>query len=54
MNTIRTPRRVFDPQQKTFLADRFVKGQCPRCGADDQYGDSCEKCGATSKCLFAM
>ncbi|HRK57233.1 MAG TPA: class I tRNA ligase family protein, partial [Burkholderiaceae bacterium] len=33
--------------QKTFLADRFVVGTCPRCGAADQYGDSCEKCGAT-------
>ena len=43
----REVQRLFDPQQKTFLADRFVKGQCPRCGADDQYGDSCEKCGAT-------
>ena len=43
----REVQRLFDPQQKTFLADRFVKGQCPRCGAEDQYGDSCEKCGAT-------
>lgn len=43
----REVQRLYDPQQKTFLADRFVKGQCPRCGAADQYGDSCEKCGST-------
>ena len=30
-----------------FLPDRFIKGQCPKCGAEDQYGDSCEKCGST-------
>jgi methionyl-tRNA synthetase len=39
--------RLYDPVQRTFLADRFVKGECPRCGAKDQYGDSCEACGAT-------
>lgn len=38
--------QLFDPQQKVFLADRFVKGKCPKCGTPDQYGDSCEKCGA--------
>ena len=43
----RSVERLFDPVQKTFLADRFVVGTCPRCGALDQYGDSCEKCGAT-------
>ncbi|MEO6596925.1 MAG: methionine--tRNA ligase [Planctomycetota bacterium] len=43
----RSVERLFDPVQKTFLADRFVKGECPRCGAKDQYGDSCEVCGAT-------
>lgn len=36
--------RLYDPEIKTFLADRFVKGKCPKCGAADQYGDSCEKC----------
>ena len=30
-----------------FLPDRFIKGECPKCGAKDQYGDSCEECGAT-------
>jgi methionyl-tRNA synthetase len=30
-----------------FLADRFIKGTCPKCAAEDQYGDNCEKCGAT-------
>ena len=39
--------QLFDPQANTFLADRFVKGTCPKCGAHDQYGDSCDKCGAT-------
>jgi len=34
-------------EDQRFLPDRFVKGTCPRCGAEDQYGDSCEKCGAT-------
>ncbi len=39
--------QAYDPGEKIFLPDRFVKGTCPRCGAEDQYGDSCEKCGAT-------
>jgi methionyl-tRNA synthetase len=39
--------QLYDPVEKLFLADRFVRGICPRCGAPDQYGDSCEKCGAT-------
>lgn len=39
--------RLFDPKLQTFLADRFVKGDCPRCGAKDQYGDNCEACGST-------
>jgi methionyl-tRNA synthetase len=39
--------QLFDPKEGVFLADRFVKGKCPRCGAPDQYGDSCEKCGST-------
>jgi methionyl-tRNA synthetase len=39
--------QLFDTAQGVFLADRFVKGECPRCGAPDQYGDNCEKCGAT-------
>jgi len=39
--------QLFDPQAGTFLADRFVKGTCPKCGAADQHGDSCDKCGAT-------
>ncbi|MDI3289294.1 methionine--tRNA ligase [Polyangium sp. 15x6] len=39
--------QLFDPQAGTFLADRFVKGTCPRCGASDQYGDNCDKCGST-------
>lgn len=39
--------RLYDEQKKMFLADRFVKGSCPNCGAPDQYGDACESCGAT-------
>lgn len=38
--------QFFDPEAGVFLADRFVKGTCPKCGAPDQYGDSCERCGA--------
>lgn len=39
--------QLFDPEKQMFLADRFVKGTCPKCGKDDQYGDNCEACGAT-------
>jgi methionyl-tRNA synthetase len=39
--------QLYDTVQGVFLADRFVKGTCPRCKATDQYGDNCEKCGAT-------
>ena len=39
--------QAFDPEKKMFLPDRFIKGVCPKCGADDQYGDNCEVCGAT-------
>ncbi len=38
--------QLFDPEANVFLADRFVKGRCPKCGATEQYGDSCERCGA--------
>ncbi|MGB1110403.1 MAG: methionine--tRNA ligase [Gammaproteobacteria bacterium] len=43
----RTIRQAYDPEKHMFLPDRFVKGECPRCGTPDQYGDSCESCGAT-------
>ena len=39
--------QLYDPEAGTFLADRFVKGTCPKCEAKDQYGDNCDKCGAT-------
>ena len=39
--------QAFDPEKQMFLPDRFIKGECPRCGAPEQYGDSCENCGAT-------
>lgn len=43
----KTIQQLFDPERNMFLADRYVKGQCPKCGAEDQNGDNCEKCGAT-------
>ena len=39
--------QLFDDQEKMFLADRYIKGTCPSCGAEDQYGDGCEVCGIT-------
>lgn len=45
--TTRTIKQAYDPERQMFLPDRFIKGECPRCGAPDQYGDSCEVCGAT-------
>lgn len=39
--------QMFDPEKGIFLADRFIKGTCPECKTDDQYGDNCEKCSAT-------
>jgi len=43
----KTIEQAFDPEKNLFLPDRFVKGDCPRCGAPGQYGDHCEQCGAT-------
>ncbi len=45
--TQRVIKQAYDPEEKMFLPDRFIKGECPRCGAADQYGDNCEVCGAT-------
>ena len=45
--TTRTITQAFDPEREMFLPDRFIKGECPRCAAAEQYGDSCEVCGAT-------
>jgi len=42
----KTIEQFFDPEKNMFLPDRFIKGECPKCGAKDQYGDSCESCGA--------
>ncbi|QNN56523.1 methionine--tRNA ligase [Diaphorobacter ruginosibacter] len=42
----RTIEQFFDPEKNMFLPDRFIKGECPRCHAKDQYGDNCEVCGA--------
>ncbi len=39
--------QAYDPKAEMFLPDRFIKGECPHCGAGDQYGDNCENCGAT-------
>lgn len=45
--TTRTIKQAYDPEAEMFLPDRFIKGTCPKCGAEDQYGDNCEACGAT-------
>ena len=42
----RTIEQFFDPVKSMFLPDRYIKGECPKCGTPDQYGDSCENCGA--------
>jgi methionyl-tRNA synthetase len=44
---VRRIEQMYDPVKEMFLPDRFIKGDCPKCGAADQYGDSCEACGAT-------
>ena len=43
----RAIEQYYDPVKNLFLPDRFIKGECPKCGAKDQYGDACESCGAT-------
>lgn len=43
----RSIKQFFDPVKKMFLPDRYIKGECPNCHAQDQYGDNCEVCGAT-------
>lgn len=45
--TSRTISQLFDPEKEMFLPDRFVKGTCPKCKAEDQYGDNCDNCGET-------
>ena len=45
--TSRSITQAYDPVKNMFLPDRFIKGDCPKCGAQDQYGDNCEACGAT-------
>jgi methionyl-tRNA synthetase len=43
---VRSIEQFYDPVKAMFLPDRFIKGECPKCGAKDQYGDACESCGA--------
>jgi len=43
---VRAIEQYYDPVKQMFLPDRFIKGECPKCGAADQYGDACEACGA--------
>ncbi len=43
---VRSIEQFYDPVKQMFLPDRFIKGECPKCGTKDQYGDSCEACGA--------
>ena len=45
--TRKTISQAYDPEAGQFLPDRYIKGECPKCGATDQYGDNCEACGAT-------
>jgi methionyl-tRNA synthetase len=45
--TTRTISQAYDPEKEMFLPDRFIRGECPKCGTAEQYGDSCESCGAT-------
>lgn len=44
---VKTIKQLFDPEKQIFLADRFIKGTCPKCHTPDQYGDACEVCSAT-------
>ena len=44
---VRPVNQLFDPEKGMFLSDRFIKGSCPKCKAEDQYGDACEVCGTT-------
>ncbi|MDB5901306.1 MAG: protein containing C-terminal region/beta chain of methionyl-tRNA synthetase [Betaproteobacteria bacterium] len=44
---VKPVEQFYDPVKEMFLPDRFIKGECPKCGAKDQYGDSCEVCGST-------
>jgi methionyl-tRNA synthetase len=44
--SVRSIEQFYDPVKGMFLPDRYIKGECPKCGAKDQYGDSCEVCGA--------
>lgn len=43
----RAIKQLYDPEKELFLADRYIIGTCPKCGAEDQYGDNCEVCGST-------
>jgi methionyl-tRNA synthetase len=45
--SLRTITQAYDARENMFLPDRFIKGECPKCGAADQYGDNCEVCGST-------
>lgn len=45
--SVRSITQAYDPEKQMFLADRFIKGTCPKCKAEDQYGDNCEVCSAT-------
>ena len=52
--TQRSIIQAFDPEKNLFLADRYIRGTCPKCKAEDQYGDNCESCGATYSPLYLI
>ena len=46
-NSLKDSEQYYDEEAHTFLADRYITGECPRCHAEGAYGDQCEKCGST-------
>ena len=46
MFTKKTSEQFYDEKNKQFLADRYISGECPKCNAEEAYGDQCEKCGS--------
>ena len=51
--TKKTTEQFYDEENKQFLADRYISGECPKCGGAGAYGDQCEKCGSTRYCILS-